>query len=315
MSERLRRYRNPFYDSLRWEGFPFRDDDIVISTPAKCGTTWMQMICALLIFQDPVLPRPLTALSPWLDIQTAPLDEVRSALEAQDHRRFIKTHTPLDGIPFDERVTYIGVGRDPRDVAVSWDNHATNMNVDAVLAARAAAGVPDDLAELLLEGPPPVVDDPVDRFWAWVDADLPPVGGRPSLAATLHHLGTCWARRHRDNVALFHFADLEADLDAEMRRLAAVLHIPVRDGTWPSLVSAATFDHMRARADELAPQVTVADFWHDPSRFFHRGGSGQWRAIVSDADMPRYDARVAQLAPPDLARWAHVGWRGAGGPD
>jgi aryl sulfotransferase len=240
---------------------------------------------------------------------------VRSVLEAQQHRRFIKTHTPLDGIPFDERVTYIGVGRDPRDVAMSWDNHAANMNIDVVLAARATAGNADDIAEILVDGPPPVVDDPVERFWAWVDADLTPLGGRPCLAATLHHLDTCWARRHRDNVALFHFADMESDLDAEMRRLAEVLHIPVRDETWPSLVSAATFDNMRARADELAPQVMVADFWHDTSRFFHRGGSGQWRTIVSEEGMPRYDARVRQLAPPDLARWAHLGWRCVGGPN
>jgi aryl sulfotransferase len=315
MSEPLKRYRNLMYDSLRWDGFRFRDDDIVISTPAKCDTTWMQMICALLIFQDPVLPRPLTALSPWLDIQTAPLEEVTSALEAQNHRRFIKTHTPLDGIPFDERVTYIGVGRDPRDVALSWDNHAANMNLDAVLGARVAASGSEDLAELLGDGPPPVLDDPVERFWAWVDADLEPLGGRPCLAATLHHLDTCWVRRHHDNVALFHFGDLQADLDAEMRRLAAVLGIRVPDRTWPSLVSAATFERMRARADELAPQVGVADFWHDTSRFFHRGGSGQWRAIISDEELPRYEARVRQLAPPDLDRWAHLGWRGADGPD
>ena len=41
------RYRNLVFDSARWEGFTFRGDDIVISTPAKCGTTWTQMICAL----------------------------------------------------------------------------------------------------------------------------------------------------------------------------------------------------------------------------------------------------------------------------
>src|SRR5262249_38699700 len=38
----------------RWEGFEFRPGDIVISTPKKCGTTWTQMLCALLIFDGPV---------------------------------------------------------------------------------------------------------------------------------------------------------------------------------------------------------------------------------------------------------------------
>ena len=66
----MRHYRTWLADSRRWDGFEFRAGDIVISTPSKCGTTWMQMICALLVFRDPELPRPLTELSPWLDIQT-----------------------------------------------------------------------------------------------------------------------------------------------------------------------------------------------------------------------------------------------------
>ncbi len=41
---------NMLLDSRRWDGFEFRADDIVISTPPKCGTTWTQMITALLIF-------------------------------------------------------------------------------------------------------------------------------------------------------------------------------------------------------------------------------------------------------------------------
>jgi aryl sulfotransferase len=47
--EILKRYRNVVSDSARWMGFRFRDDDIVISTPAKCGTTWMQTLCVMLV--------------------------------------------------------------------------------------------------------------------------------------------------------------------------------------------------------------------------------------------------------------------------
>ena len=51
----MRRYRGFFADSARWERFDFRDDDIVISTPSKCGTTWMQNIVGSLVLNRPAL--------------------------------------------------------------------------------------------------------------------------------------------------------------------------------------------------------------------------------------------------------------------
>jgi aryl sulfotransferase len=91
-----RRYKNVVFDSARWEGFRFRPDDIVISTPPKCGTTWTQMICALLILQTPAFDRSVDLISPWLDMQTRDLASVRADLDAQTHRRFIKpTHRSM----------------------------------------------------------------------------------------------------------------------------------------------------------------------------------------------------------------------------
>ena len=48
----LVRHRSVVEDSARWEGFPFRADDIVISAPPKSGTTWMQTLCAMLVFDE-----------------------------------------------------------------------------------------------------------------------------------------------------------------------------------------------------------------------------------------------------------------------
>src|SRR5689334_14462441 len=148
------RYRSIVADSARWDGFAFRPGDIVISTPPKCGTTWTQMLCGLLIFDGPTFPAPLGDISPWLDKSTRPLAAVTAALAAQTHRRFIKTHTPLDGLPRHADVTYLVVGRDPRDVAISFEHHAANMDYERFLALRAAAVGNADLAELPPRHPP-----------------------------------------------------------------------------------------------------------------------------------------------------------------
>ena len=299
------RYRTPMTDSARWEGFEFRPGDIVISTPPKCGTTWMQMMCALLIFGGADFPGRLADISPWMEIQTESRDAVFAALAAQRHRRFIKTHTPLDGIPFDDSVTYVAVGRDPRDVAVSWANHFDNMNLDRVFTARAEAVGLDDLADLALPALPP--PDPVGQFWFWMEDDTAPTDTITGLALTLHHLDTFWQARERPNVALFHYADLSADLEGQMRRLAEVLGIPVPEDRWSELVEAAGFARMKERAADLAPEVRVDGFWKDTASFFHRGGSGQWAELVGPGDEDRYRRRVEALVGPDLAAWVHQG--------
>src|SRR5215213_688985 len=215
------RYRAIVADSSLWDGFAFRPGDVVISTPPKSGTTWMQMLCALLIFDGPEFPAALGDLSPWLDMCNRPLAEVTGALAAQTHRRVIKTHTPLDGIPLHADATYLVVGRDPRDVAISFEHHAANLDFARFLELRAAAVGSEDLAEFP-EDPVPS-EDPVERFQAFVAAETP--GGAPTLATVLHHLNTGWQRRHESNIALFHYADLQADLAGELLRLADVLGI------------------------------------------------------------------------------------------
>ena len=115
----LRHYEGFFADSARWERFTFRPGDVVISTPSKCGTTWMQTIVGMLLLDRVDLGAPISTISPWLDMLTRTEDEVFGLLDAQTHRRFIKTHTPLDGVPRHDEVTYVAVIRHPLDVAMS----------------------------------------------------------------------------------------------------------------------------------------------------------------------------------------------------
>jgi aryl sulfotransferase len=295
------RYRSAIADSARWQEFVFREGDIVISAPIKCGTTWIQMICALLIFQQRTLPTTLDLISPWLEMLTRSLIEVVRDLEAQQHRRFVKSHTPLDGLPFDERVTYICVGRDPRDVALSFDHHMANMDANAFLIALQLAGGLNDLADLTPEVPPLCPESEYERFWQWVDATT-----SPGLRATLHHLSTFWEVRELPNVVLLHYSDLKADLDGQMRRLAARLGIDVPERLWSELVQGATFDEMRKRADEIVPNSSEA-LWRENARFFNKGTNGQWRQLLDDEDLRRYQNRIKELADPELAAWVHQG--------
>jgi hypothetical protein len=298
------RYRSIVADSARWDGFAIRPGDIVISTPSKCGTTWTQMLCALLIFDGPAFPAPLDEVSPWLDMCTRPLAEVTTDLAAQTHRRFIKTHTPLDGLPLHPDVTYLVVGRDPRDVAISFEHHVANVDFEHFLQLRAAAIGNADLAEFP-EDPAPS-EDPAERFRIFVTDDAPGGGGPPTLASMLQHLDTAWQRRGDPNVFLFHYADLKADLAGELLRLAGVLGIASSPDRARELAAEASLARMRERAAEVAPTASQGT-WKDVRAFFRSGGTGEWRERVSASDLAAYEARVAQLVSPELAAWVHGG--------
>ena len=287
------RYRSPDEDSARWAGFPFRDGDIVISTRSKTGTTWVQMICALLIFQTPELPAPLARLSPWLDHLIVPRDEVYAQLAAQEHRRFIKTHTPLDGIPLDPRATYIVTARHPLDMFVSLYHQGDNIDRARVLRLT---GQPEP-AE------PPRPRTPLhDRLLRWIADDDDPREYPDSLPGLMWHLSDAWARRREPNVLLVHYDDLLSDLDGQMRRLARQFGIAVPEQVWPGLVRAATFRGMRDRADQLVP---TAGIFKSNAAFFRQGTSGAGREVLSDEEAAGYYALVAQLAPPDMLDWLH----------
>jgi hypothetical protein len=296
------RYRTIIADSGRWDGFEFRPGDVVISTPPKCGTTWTQMLCALLIFDGPEFPAPLEEVSLWLDMCNRPLAEVTAALAAQTHRRFIKTHTPLDGLPLHPDATYLVVGRDPRDVAISLEHHVANMDFEHFLELRAAAVGNEDLAELPQRRVPS--EDPVERFRTFVADETP--GGPTTLASVLHHLDTAWQRRRDPNVAIFHYADWTVDLAGELLRLAHVLGIPCSPERARQLAPEASLARMRERAADVAPSASRGT-WKDVRAFFRSGASGEWRERVSAADLAAYEARVAALVGPDLAAWVHGG--------
>src|SRR6478672_8844801 len=111
--ERTREYRNHHLDSTRWDGFVVRDDDIIVTTAYKAGTTWTQRILAALIL--PAGPFDLMGVSPWIDARfQGPLEPMLAGVEAQQHRRFVKSHLAADGLLLYPQAKYVVVGRDTR---------------------------------------------------------------------------------------------------------------------------------------------------------------------------------------------------------
>jgi aryl sulfotransferase len=315
-------------DSTYWDRFTPRDGDIVISTSIKAGTTWMQRICATLAFQSPELALPMDAYSPWLDYRTAYPEFVIPLLEAQTHRRFIKSHLPLDALKFFANVNYIVVCRDARDVFMSMVNHHRNLTVTAIeeisahdgaelLAYRQLHGIATSAEEreaiLNLrrwegEEIPLLEDVDIHEYWRlWITRSVYSWerDGYPYWSH-FHHLASWWPFRTLSNILFVHYNDLLVDLDGQMRRISDWLRIDVDEAIWPSLVEAATFSEMKRSYEKTTPVVTRS-LWRDPENFFHKGSNGRWRDVLSDEELTRYDVAADRSLVPEATRWMEQG--------
>jgi aryl sulfotransferase len=296
-----REYRSWTIDSRRWKYYRPRPDDIIIATYPKCGTTWTQQIVSLLVFQTPE-PKPVMQISAWIDRRFGePIEAVLTQIEAQEHRRFLKSHLPLDCLPFYDKVKYIHVARDGRDACMSLHNHGTGLSAQ-VLEAFDKIGLED---ETIGHPFPRLPEHPAEFFHQWITAE--PFGNRGGpMLSFFHFQRTWWEARHRPNVLFVHFNDLKTDLLGEMRRIANFLGISATEDMWPELVAAADFDAMR-RDGEILMSAVAGLFQGGSQRFFFKGANEQWRGIFRDEDLALYDATVQAMFSPECAKWVASG--------
>jgi len=289
---KTREMHSHHFDSTIWNDFNFRDDDIVISTYAKSGTTWMQQIVGqMLLGPSPELA--VAELSPWLDLRVPPKAIKLPAVEAQSHRRFLKTHLPVDALVFSPRAKYIYIGRDARDVVWSFYNHHVNANALWYSALNDTPGLVGPRIE-----PPP---SDVRQYWhAWLDGD-----GFP-FWSFWENVRTWWQIRTLPNVLFVHFANLKRDMPGEMRRIAAFLEIPIGESRWPAIVEYCSFDWMKKNAVKSVPLGGA--FWDAGAEvFINKGVNGRWTDVLSADEVADYEARALRELGADCARWLATG--------
>ena len=292
-------YQNHHLDSTRWRYFEHRPGDIVISTSYKSGTTWMQTIVANLLHPDGI-PMPATRLAPWLDSRFLPLEVVLNFLGSQETRRCIKSHLPLDGLPYYADAQYVVVGRDARDVFMSLLNHWGSQTPQY---HGFLDGIPGRVGD-----PFPVYDGDVAARWkdwmtrGWFEWES---DGYPYWSH-LHHCKTWWDARQLPNVRLTHYDDLLADLEGEMRGIAAWLGIEVPEARWPHVVDACRFETVKRDPEKVVGDMTFS-FQGGAQTFIHKGTNGRWRDVLTAADLALYEEAVKRTLAPDCARWLERG--------
>ncbi len=290
--EKTRELHSHHFDSTIWNDIAFRDDDVVIATYAKSGTTWMQQIVAQLLFDaDPGVA--VAEMSPWVDLRVPPKAVKLPLLEAQTHRRFMKTHLPVDALRFAPQAKYLYVGRDGRDVVWSMYNHHVNANqswYDALNDTPGRVGPPI--------GPPPA---DIRQYWReWFDRD-----GHP-FWPFWENVRSWWAIRDLPNVKFVHFADLKKDMAGEIRGIADFLDIDIDEARWDDILTHCSFEWMKKNATKTVPLGGA--FWDAGAEvFINKGVNGRWTESLTPAEAAAYEERSRAELGDACARWLAVG--------
>jgi aryl sulfotransferase len=282
-------YLGPLTDNRRWDRVTIRPDDIIVVTPPKCGTTWMQTIVALLLSGDPDVAPDVASNMPWVDIRVREMDDVAERLEAMTHRRCMKSHTPMDGLPLDAQAHYLCVFRHPLDAHFSFRHHIRNLPLpwfDLWFPEGDTTGI---TFRRFLDGG-------AEGF----DTDAMP------LALILRHFKTANALAHRPNVTLLHYADLQRDLRGNFGKLADLLGVSHSAALMERFVQVAGFDNMKQNAERYCPSGGKGFFKSD-SAFFHSGTSGKWSGALTEAELAAYDAMMDAHLTAEERRWLEYG--------
>jgi aryl sulfotransferase len=292
--QKTREFHNHHFDSTVWNDLKFRDDDIVISTHSKSGTTWLQQIIAQLLFNG-AADLEVAAMSPWVDLRVPPKEVKLPEIEAQTHRRFLKTHLPVDALVYSPKAKYIYIARDGRDVVWSMYNHHANANDVWYDALNNTPG----LVGPAIERPP---DSIRQYFLDWMAKD-----GHP-FWPYWENVRSWWEIRNLPNLMMLHFADLKADMPAEIRRVAKFLEISIDESNWDAIVEHCSFDYMKKNATKSVPLGGA--FWDGGAQtFINKGSNGRWRDELTADDCAAYEARAVEELGSECADWLANGSR------
>ena len=292
--QKQRELHNHHFDSTVWNDFRFRDDDIIISTYAKSGTTWVQQIVSQLLFNGQT-GLPVAEMSPWLDLRVPPKHIKLAEVEKQTHRRFLKTHLPVDALVFSPKVRYIYIGRDGRDVVWSMYNHHSNANqrwYEALNDTPGRVGPP-------IAPPPSSIHQ---YFNDWMARD-----GHP-FWPFWENILSWWNVRDLPNVHLLHFEALKKDMPGEIRRIAQFLETPIDETKWADILKHCSFDYMKANATRSVPLGGA--FWDGGAEtFINKGVNGRWRDTLSPGESAAYQDKAITELGGGCAHWLLTGER------
>lgn len=288
----------PWIDDSIQGKITWRDGDVVVSVPAKSGTTWaMNIVHQLRSAGDPSFT-DIYAEVPWLEIVPRPgtdLDALVSVFDDMpwDLRRALKSHAAPPTLPFQPP----GAGPDVRYLVV-----VRNPN-EAVASFRPFISGHSDAWFDLWQVDRNVIIGP--DFETYVDG----FASHALVPKIFRFVATWWPLRNEPNVLLVHYSDLKRAPEASIRRIAEFLGFDVSEQRMPAILEYISFAWMKAHEDKFELRSVTDVPILESGAMLRKGESG---TSVEDGITPRIADAFADigrtiLTDPQAFDWCYRG--------
>lgn len=293
--------RDYLSNSMVWEDFlaqgGFVEGDIVVADPFKAGTTWTQRIVQQILHNGEEPEGGLSDTSPWLDSSWGDHAGMLKVLgEQRDSgiRRVMKSHLPANALPIAPEARYVFVGRNGKDVGISFHNYLYNFSESTMSQINAIH------AEWSGDSTPLVIPQDMQEFFdLWLDYD------GYQCCDLLDIMKSWWELRDEQNVLLLHYAQLKKDLPGQVARLAEFFSIDPASLRMDTIVEHCSFDYMSARAEKMAP--FGGSHMSSAKAFFHKGLKRDHRNELTPAQVERFDRVALERLGSECAHWLETG--------
>lgn len=296
-----RTVRDYLSSSLVWKDFldqgGFVPGDIVVADPFKAGTTWTQRIVQQILDDGEEPAQALSDTSPWLDSSFGDHARMLASLREQrerGQRRLIKSHLPAEALPIDARARYLFVGRNGKDIGISFHNYLRHFSAETMnLINRIRAAWSGDPSPL-------VIPERMREFFdLWLDT------GGYGCCDLFDVVRSWWALADRPNVMLVHYQPLKRDLPGQIARIAEFIGAQPARLRMDSILEHCSFGYMRTRPERLVPFGGA--HMNEPESFFHKGPSRDYRSELTPEQIERFDRNAVEKLGRECARWLETG--------
>jgi len=223
----MARWINPKIQSkIAW-----RPDDVVISVPAKSGTTWSMNIVYQLREHGTRHFNDIYEELKWIEAVDSPTtteeDMVKKIDEWSPNKpRAFKSHSAPPTLPFRDDVKYLVVVRNPEEVMVSMKAFLAKHSPDFLKWW----GAPPDMMQF------PDLDSFYNGFIKGVNFDK----------QLFEFVAEWWKLRNKPNVFMIHYSDMVKDHEGSIKKISDFLgYGPYTEDEWQTVLELTSFPWMK----------------------------------------------------------------------